>query len=694
MKERGLSTFDERKRMKIKIENRASLIRLRNIFAYKLLGKSTAVNKIINYKKCEEIAEHCRLNSLVGIREPGPLSDDIKYVSEMLMEGRVNILGSGYVRCSGEEDPLGLFGISYTKESVSTSSEKHENRYRFSDDYKEFFWNRDIKTGYIWRSDYFDENECIHSPLCVDVKNCWELGRLNFLVPFSFFISKSDGDIREKNRYIRRFKDLLMDFYLGNPVGTGIHWVLAMEAAIRISNILLSYDIVKQADVNRILDDDFDRMIRILTVQHIYFIYHNLEKRLSGGRSGNHYYADLAGLIFAIGYLQKRTRKLEDIFRFAYREFFRETKRQFFTAGGHYEGTTGYFRLTAEMLVFAAAILIRNGVEVPEDIWEIIYANKDVAEALRKSDHTFHSFGDCDAGRFIKSVSYGRYISNQEAEETYINLKGYAKRYKDGVFFLEDTENLNSLIEYTNGLLGEYDNSGLEAGLVSSIAGGTSGQTEKGKRFAGKEELWIKEQKRANWQYKYNSAFSLEIPVAEKENMKMETYNNTGMGFFVIKGKRFSFLFHYGINNEFGHSHNDSLSWTLEVDGKEDHGSGGTFAYTAVKGLRDLFRSQSLYHVPQHIHEQKDMKDYFSYSTRDYREVVGLTDDHIAVLYRNDLYEHVREIQVTDHKIMILDHSDDNFFVDEEPEHILSASYGMIEGDKRAIRKKIEEFIK
>ena len=63
------------------------------------------------------------------------------------------------------------------------------------------------------------------------------------------------------------------------------------------------------------------------------------------------------------------------------------------------------------------------------------------------------------------------------------------------------------------------------------------------------------------------------------------------------------------------------------------------------------------------------MKDYFSYSTRDYREVVGLTDDHIAVLYRNDLYEHVREIQVTDHKIMILDHSDDNFFVDEEPEH-------------------------
>ena len=88
------------------------------------------------------------------------------------------------------------------------------------------------------------------------------------------------------------------------------------------------------------------------------------------------------------------------------------------------------------------------------------------------------------------------------------------------------------------------------------------------------------------------------------------------------------------------------------------------------------------------------MKDYFSYSTRDYREVVGLTDDHIAVLYRNDLYEHVREIQVTDHKIMILDHSDDNFFVDEEPEHILSASYGMIEGDKRAIRKKIEEFIK
>ena len=675
--------------MKIKIENRASLIRLRNIVVYKFLRKSTAINKIIHYERCEAIADSCRL-----IRLFGPVSDDIKYVSEMLMEGRINILGSGYVRCSSEEKPLGLFGISYTEESENACSAKAGEEYHFSDDYNKIFWNRDIKTGYVWKSDYLDESECIHSPLCVDVKNSWELGRLNILVPFSFFISKSETDMQERNRYIRRYKDLLMDFYVSNPVGTGIHWVFAMEAAIRISNILLSYDIVKQADADGILDEDFDRTVRILTIQHIYFIYNNLEKRMSGGRSGNHYYSDLAGLIFAIGYLKERTRKIEHIFQFAYKEFYRETKRQFFPDGGHYEGTTGYFRLTAEMLVFAVAILSRNGVEIPEDIWKIIDSNRNVAKALRKSDGTFYSFGDCDAGRFIKCVSYGKYISNQEAEETYLNLKGYAERYKDGMFFLEDTENLNSLIEYTNGLFGECDHDSLEAGLIFSMAGGTYRCRKKEKGFGQEDKFAVKAQDGTDRHYKYNSSFAFELPVTEKENNKMETYNNTGMGFFVLKGRQFSFLFHYGINVVYGHSHNDSLSCILEVDGKEDHNSGGTFSYTAVKGLRDLFRSQRLYTVPQHIHEQKDMKDYFSYNIGDYREVIDLTEDHIAVLYKNDRYEHVREICKVGHKITIRDHSDDGFSVDEEPDHIVSASYGMIEGNKTLIGKKIEEFVK
>ena len=163
---------------------------------------------------------------------------------------------------------------------------------------------------------------------------------------------------------------MIQDFTENNPVGIGVNWVLPMEASIRISNILISYDVLKQIDTKNIFDKAFTMLMAQLVYGHIKFIWNNLEKNIFDGRNGNHYYSNIVGLLVATSYLQNKNIFTKKIYKYARKEFFKETKEQFYSEGGHFEGSTGYFKLVAEMAVFGTAMLIRNGEVVPDFVME------------------------------------------------------------------------------------------------------------------------------------------------------------------------------------------------------------------------------------------------------------------------------------------------------------------------------------
>ena len=144
--------------MKLKIKNKGDLIRLRNIIAYKVFKNSTKINKFVGYRIPRRKCDNYLVKSLIDITQidASLIVDEVNYYGKMTMENRFDLLGSGWVRyrCDIKDDFRGQY------------------------EYRGIPWNVDIKTGYRWAADYLDENDCIHSPEGVDIKNVWELGRM------------------------------------------------------------------------------------------------------------------------------------------------------------------------------------------------------------------------------------------------------------------------------------------------------------------------------------------------------------------------------------------------------------------------------------------------------------------------------------------------------------------------------------
>ena len=651
--------------MKLKIRNHGDIIRLRNLIAYKVFKNSTRINKFISYELPGRKSGDYELRSLIDITQidTGLISNEIKYAGKMAMENRFDLLGSGWVR--------------YTEADEESNEKKKE--------YHHICWNLDIKTGYRWSCGYLNEAECIDSPEGVDIKNVWELGRMNYLVPFALYILAETSN--EKKVAICHYKNIIIDFEQSNPAGRGVNWVLPMEASIRLSNILISYDLIKQADKDSILGEDFSSLMGQIVYAHIKFIWNNLEKNIFGGRNGNHYYSNIAGLLIATGYLKNRDLFTDKVYDYAAEEFLKETKEQFYAGGGHFEQSTGYFRLTAEMAVFGTAMLIRNGYNIPKYITERLINNKKLAYALRKTDGSYYSFGDCDSGRFIKTGMYGVFFPNEEAEERFLNLKGYTAAYgSDDPYFFEDESCMKSLIRYTDGLLGngESKEQSIEEQMIGQLAGekipGCFDAADS-MNGAGKDRDGDYAQKKLHRELinKYPYKKVTEITRILLENSLWNASIYLEMGFYVIRSERSSLFFRFGSNEGSGHGHNDTLHYEYEVNGDSYQADRGTFTYTGYPGKRNLYRSTAAHNVPYYGYEQRNFNGLFGYSSSDTREIVEYTDNSVAVRYSNGFCDHIRRICVCDSKILVEDYGKNDYQICRRTQINMSPSYGVIE---------------
>lgn len=652
--------------IKLRIRNKGDLIKLRNLIAYKIFRNNTKINKFINYKISQSKCNDYLTKSIIDTTkiDASLIIDEVNYVGRMTMENRFDLLGSGWVRYKSniKDDSRNIYG------------------------YREIPWNVDIKTGYRWPDDYLDEKECINSPDGVDIKSVWELGRMNFLVPFSMYVL-SEGDHERQMAALIHYRNMIEDFTKNNPVGIGVNWVLPMEASIRISNILISYDVLKQIDDKDILDKKFTMLIAQLVYSHIKFIWNNLEKNIVGRRNGNHYYSNIVGLLVATGYLRNKNAFTKKVYNYARKEFFKETREQFYSEGGHFECSTGYFRLVAEMAVFGTAMLIRNGEALPRFVVERLYNNKNLAISLRKTNHSYYSFGDCDSGRFVKVVPHGRFLSNGEAESKYLNLNGYTKIYgKDETYFLEDDSSMDSLIRYTDGLIAntKNDTPSLEAVMVYQLAGK--------KLYYQKEYTNSKERTEQN-DKKIQISLNLEQSVLEKYPIKKTTellgfqIGNkpldfslfSKMGFCVIRTDRASLLFRFGANEGTGHGHNDTLHYEYEVDGISCQKDPGTFTYTGYPEKRNTYRSAKAHNVPYYGQEQREFQGIFGYGTTDNREIVELTKNAIGVRYRNMYCDHIRRIVIREGKTLVEDYGLSDFDIHRKMKLRKSPAYGVVD---------------
>ncbi|MCE9590350.1 MAG: heparinase II/III family protein [Planctomycetes bacterium] len=459
-------------------------------------------------------------------------------------------------------------------------------------------WQLDFKSGYRWSEAAWSPDIRYGDSPGADVKVPWELARMQHLPQLAL----AGGVPLE--RLAKEFRNQVLDFTATNPPRFGVNWVCTMDVAIRAANWLVAFDLLRSRGAA--FDAPFLDVFRRALYDHGRHIVNHLEWH-SGLRS-NHYLANLAGLMFIAAYLPV-TETTSAWLALAVQELGREWTLQFGGDGGNFEGSTSYHRLSAEMLVYAAALAAglheakwsaladydhrlitgpvalrpapityypfrdkEHGAPFAPACWDRLAKIRDFTAAI-SGDRGIHAqIGDNDSGRFLKLLPVWRRMSPAQAGERYINLRGTANDPGGPPdCWIERQSKFGHLRAAIDGLLGRADapewtaEQRAEAALVRSLA---------------------------------NLAPVHAHPVVPPLEGHFRFFREFGLYYYRVGALSVALRCGpVGQRGNGGHAHNDQLSLLAGVEGVQVFTDPGTYLYTPAHDQRNRFRATRMHNT-------------------------------------------------------------------------------------------------
>ena len=449
--------------------------------------------------------------------------------------------------------------------------------------YQQIDWQKEIIADYDFDiKNPFDKQKTKNG---VDIKHPWELGRLQHLPRLALFAIHSE----KKNELIKEFKNQSLDFIANNPIGMGVQWACIMDVGIRVSNLLMAYDIFSQIDDENILDDEFKIIFSDTIHLHGQFIFNHLEYK--EGLTGNHYLFNLSGLLFASSYLNKTEETIKWL-AFSMQEIEKEFFKQFFNDGGNFEGSTTYHCLSAEMMVYSAALMLRNNYNFNAQFKNRINNIADFISSILKPNGEVPQFGDNDSGRYFK-LSY----LEQKEDENLLNYEGLITAFS-GIINLP-ANSITSTTKFS-----------IEQQTISNLAKGKKIETPRSSintLIYNKKELInlcsSAQQTLTPFKQKLEFSKKHEISFEKIENLidNLSFKHFSDFGLSIFKSTNFylaiSSISNKKMHHSWGHVHNDKLSFELQVHGIDLVKDAGSYCYTSNVNLRNQFRSTKAHHT-------------------------------------------------------------------------------------------------
>jgi hypothetical protein len=220
-----------------------------------------------------------------------------------------------------------------------------------------------------------------------DVKAPWELSRLQWgPVVAKAYVLTGDKIYREA------LLSLLSDWNERNPIGKGVNWTVAMEAALRAISLCLTMELLWPfTDAEK---PWLDKMTASLW-QHLRFI--EARSELSFLVRSNHYLSNIVGLTSLSAYLQgpgmqRRLRKYAGAVK-------REILVQTYADGGDSEASTGYHVLVAQMFLHSFVVQQRTGYAIAPEFEARLRRMFEWIGVLADETWKLPLLGDCDNGR-------------------------------------------------------------------------------------------------------------------------------------------------------------------------------------------------------------------------------------------------------------------------------------------------------
>jgi hypothetical protein len=294
-------------------------------------------------------------------------------VAELYLQHRFDLLGSGWVQvrhgmsCRGVEGhryvapttPIPDSAGTWLEGAVSRSNSPESRRIwgLVDEGYTPIDWQRDFKSGWRWSERTWHGRIRYGHHAGVDIKLPWELARMQHLPQLALAHALASGGtpgFAEPEIYRAEFRNEVLDFIATNPPRYGVNWFVAMECAIRAINWIVALELFRSAGVD--FDAEFESLLARSLGEHGRHVMANLE--WSDSDRGNHYLADIVGLLFIATALE-RSDETDRWLDFAAPEFLHEAKRQFHSEGSSFEASTSYHRLSGELVTFGAAVLLR-----------------------------------------------------------------------------------------------------------------------------------------------------------------------------------------------------------------------------------------------------------------------------------------------------------------------------------------------
>jgi len=513
-------------------------------------------------------------------------------------------------------------------------------------------WQLDFKSGYRWSQQVWSRNITYGQKIGADVKVPWELSRMQHLSRLAWWFAATKqgaGLDREPDVIVRAFRNQVLDFVATNPPRFGVNWSCTMDVAIRVANWLVAYDLFRSAGA--VFDRPFEAFFKRSVYEHGRHIVINLE--WSDSLRANHYLADMVGLLFVAVYLPS-CQRTDAWLRFATRELIQEVELQFGIDGASFEGSTSYHRLSAQMVVYATALILAlddrrlaalqnkgeddpmfrsgkpapplqfdtidgMGRKIPFPAWYLqrVAGMGRFAAAMTRPDGKVCQFGDNDSGYFLKFCEGwdGGDIEEQEQHLDHRHLMALVNALVEGDRFdqsLSGAEALNQMIRKSIG----------------------------GKPIPVSKENSQLESVNGHWQ--------------RFDDFGVYVYRNEGVYLAVRCGS-------VGQNGFGGHAHNDQLSFELCLGQKPVVVDPGTCVYTPLPDLRNRMRSTAMHSTLAVDGLEQNSFDtgrvgLFSMNHQSHGRVVELAGSRMVALHEGYGAVHRRSFTVVQDGIEVVDH--------------------------------------
>ena len=587
----------------------------------------------------------------------------------MYKNHRFDLLGSGWVKVGFYNNAPGFEGNRYdVKADYKMSGGEFLNEvlnkrnlkfakkiwHMIDSEYTPIDWQKDYKSGYRWSAKSWYRPQEIAKKSGGDIKVPWELSRLQHLPRLAYLCKVIPN---EKNNLYREYRNELLDFIAQNPIRYGVNYMCTMDVGIRTANIVLAYSMFKSFGIEN--DDEFELVITNYVFELCEFIYKNLE--WSYFLTSNHYFADVAGLLFGSACLPK-CKKREKWLQFAIKEVKNEIVKQFNFEGTNREGSTAYHRLTGEMPLHSVALihlLSKQGEtsDCGKDIYDIIYRSGQFLNDITRPDNLFSQIGDNDSGLFFRLSITGELTTAAKAIDKYHNLSSYIPSDKNELYLDENMNDGRTFISAVSGMF-QQNKENIIYPLERSIINGLMG--EKIETPNERNDTIIKENKHFNldkckkYEWKFDSLNLV-------SNIHMISYPKFGL--YIFKSDLIYLCVNATDNGQkgnAGHAHNDKLSFELFINGKCITEDPGTYVYTASEKYRNLYRSTKAHNTLYLGREQNRDNGMFSMMNDTVCKVIDYTDHSITLFVEYGEYVHLRRISVEQDKIIVEDNTNGN----------------------------------